>query len=246
MRLSEEFVRSGNQLFRWRSYLPLMLVGLLVAAAWVGAAPARAGNTVWGWQTVCVLVSLAGLAIRAVTIGYSAKGTSGRNTRAQKAENLNTTGIYSLVRHPLYVGNFLMALGPFMYTRVWWAFVLYGLTFWLYYERIMFAEERYLHEQFGDAFESWSDATPAFLPKFGNYSRPSLPFSFRKVLRREYSGLLAITVTFAVVEFIRHAASAGRMGIGVFWTVALAGAAVAYLVLRFLKKRTRVLVVENR
>ena len=34
------------------------------------------------------------------------KNTSGRNTHDQVADSLNTSGIYSIVRHPLYVGNF--------------------------------------------------------------------------------------------------------------------------------------------
>ncbi|MGB8874133.1 MAG: hypothetical protein WCC75_12145, partial [Desulfobaccales bacterium] len=43
--------------------------------------------------------------------GLPPRGTSGRNTQGQVAETLNTTGIYSLVRNPLYLGNFLIWLG---------------------------------------------------------------------------------------------------------------------------------------
>ena len=63
------------------------------------------------WQMLCISVSFLGLFIRIVTVGRAPIGTSGRNTREQVANTLNTTGIYSLVRHPLYLGNYLVFLG---------------------------------------------------------------------------------------------------------------------------------------
>ena len=54
-------------------------------------------------------VSLLGEAIRIFTVGYAPRNTSGRNTiTGQIADELNVTGIYSQLRHPLYLGNFLM------------------------------------------------------------------------------------------------------------------------------------------
>jgi len=49
------------------------------------------------WEILCLAISLLGLGVRIVTVGYVPKGTSGRNTRGQKANVLNTTGMYSLV-----------------------------------------------------------------------------------------------------------------------------------------------------
>jgi protein-S-isoprenylcysteine O-methyltransferase Ste14 len=50
-----------------------------------------------------ILLSLAGAIIRAFTIGTTARRHFGRNTDKQVAEQLNVTGIYSVVRHPLYL-----------------------------------------------------------------------------------------------------------------------------------------------
>ncbi|MGC9453013.1 MAG: methyltransferase family protein, partial [Oceanipulchritudo sp.] len=47
-------------------------------------------------------------------------GTSGRNTKQQVAYSLNTTGFYSVVRNPLYLGNFFMYLGIALFTHHWW------------------------------------------------------------------------------------------------------------------------------
>src|SRR5690625_4190690 len=112
-----------------------------------------------------VLVSIAGLSIRLVTIGFTSKNTSGRNTtEGQVADTLNTTGIYSTVRHPLYLGNFLMWLGIALWTGNFWFIISFCLFYWVYYERIMFAEESFLRKKFGDRYLEWAEQTPAFFP----------------------------------------------------------------------------------
>jgi len=82
-----------------------------------------------------------GLFIRAYAVGHTPANTSGRNTKEQLADELNTTGIYSMVRHPLYLGNFFMWLGAAVLTKNGWFIVAFILLYWIYYERIMFAEE---------------------------------------------------------------------------------------------------------
>ena len=56
-------------------------------------------------------------------VGFTPRGTSGRNTKeGQVAESLNTLGMYSMCRHPLYLGNLLMWLGIVMYMgHLWFA-----------------------------------------------------------------------------------------------------------------------------
>ena len=152
-------------------------------------------------ETISLGVSFCGLIVRCQVVGYTPQGTSGRNTREQIAETLNTTGIYSAVRHPLYLANFLIGLGLSMFTLVWWFVVVYILAFWLYYERIMLAEERFLRERFGDEFTSWAQVTPVFVPNFSRYVRPKLSFSFRNVLRREYNTVLQIAVVACILEY---------------------------------------------
>jgi hypothetical protein len=68
----------------------------------------------------CVFISLIGLAVRIYTIDYTPDNTSGRNTSEQVADTLNRTGIYSIIRHPLYVGIFLMWLGIAFVVQNFW------------------------------------------------------------------------------------------------------------------------------
>src|SRR4051812_39673395 len=109
MNIHDLMVRQGQFLFRWRSLIPLLLLFPAIAALSQSAAiQITLGDTVEDCVVFAsYLVSLSGLAIRWITIGFAAPGTSGRNTSEQRADTLNTTGMYSIVKNPLYFGNFL-------------------------------------------------------------------------------------------------------------------------------------------
>lgn len=252
MALVEELEKSGNWLFRWRSFLPLALYVLALGVMLMGW-DTDMDHLHLPWIWACLGVSLFGLLIRALTIGFTPRGTSGRNTKeGQVAESLNTKGIYSLVRHPLYLGNFFMWLGIILYVGNFWFTAVCCLLFWLYYERIMFAEEAFLRKKFGSAYFLWSKDTPAFWPGllFKSYRKSEVHFSFKNVLRREYSGFLAIFVSFALLDVVKNMKGGYAIElfdyIQPFWFYATCGAAVVAGSLRTLKKRTKMLVVTGR
>ena len=122
MALKETYEKQGTFLFRHRSYLPL-LVGPLVVAALLDPQythPLFSGFSGRLWEAICILISFSGLAVRSLVAGYVPLGTSGRNAIRQVAESLNTKGLYSLVRNPLYLGNFLIILGLLLFIQVGW------------------------------------------------------------------------------------------------------------------------------
>ena len=61
------------------------------------------------------------------------------------------------------------------------------IGFRFYYERIMFAEKEFLRSKFKDQFIEWAEKTPSVIPCFRNWKKPELGFSFKTVLRREFS-----------------------------------------------------------
>ena len=101
--------------------------------------------------------------------------------------------------------------------------------FWLYYERIMFTEEAYLEKKFGDKFIEWSKKIPAFIPSFKRYKKSKISFSFKTILRREYSGVLATAFGFAFVDLLRIYFNSGEFEwnrisvytVGVFTVIAI-------------------------
>jgi protein-S-isoprenylcysteine O-methyltransferase Ste14 len=249
MALKEEFVTLGNRLFRNRGWLPFLFVPFLV----IGLAQAPALTSVAGaaagllWTALSVLVSCAGLLVRCAVVGFTPKGTSGRNTaEGQVAETVNVSGFYSACRHPLYLGNFLIFLGLVLYLQVPWLVLLAVSAFWLYYERIMFAEEEFLRSRFGATFEEWAARTPAFWPDFRLWKDPDLAFSFRNVLRREYTAFFEIVAGFVILHVFRNVFLTGRLELDAGAAAAFGGGLLVYAVLRTLKRKTRLLTVEGR
>lgn len=248
MALREELEKQGSWFFRWRSYLPLLIIPILLIAL----RNSEYLELVFGdtadnlYEGLCIVISFLGLTIRCIIIGYVPEGTSGRNTKGQEAKALNITGMYSILRHPLYFGNFIIFLGITLFVQVWWFILIAILAFFVYYERIIFAEEEFLRKQFGNLYLKYADKTPVFWPNFENWQQPSLPFSFRNVLRREHSGFFAIIASFTFLEIIGDLFVEGRLELNLGWIISFSVGLLIYLALVTLKKKTRLLHGEGR
>lgn len=246
MALKEHFERSGQWLFRWRSYFPLVWLAVVLLAMGEYSYPGGEKTLDHLWEILCLIVSFSGLAIRAYTVGHTPKGTSGRNTKKQIANTLNTTGAYSLVRNPLYLGNFFMGLGITLFVHSWWLTLLYILIFCIYYERIIFAEETFLRDKFGDQYLKWAEYTPAIVPNFRNYIKSALPFSFRNVLLREYNGFFAVIICMFFLEVTGDLIVEQKLEFDTGWIIGVVSGFLIWATLRILKKRTRLLDIEGR
>ncbi|PKL85718.1 MAG: lipid A phosphate methyltransferase [Ignavibacteriae bacterium HGW-Ignavibacteriae-1] len=245
MALKLEFEEQGLWLFKYRGILPIALLFLglaLYLKTVVYPETFILRGTLYEEYYVyfCLLISLIGLAIRVYTVGFTPKNTSGRNVDEQVADTLNTTGIYSIVRHPLYLGNLLMWLGPALLTGQFWFVIAFGLFYWIYYERIMFAEEQFLTRKFGNIYTDWADKVPAFIPNFSNFRHSNLSFSWKKVLKQEKNGLVAVFLIFAIFDVSGQLVN-GTSDFNYFLLAALVATGILYLVLRYLKNNTSVL-----
>ncbi len=248
MALVHSFEKNGNILFKYRGQIPVILFLLSVPAVYFTDYQFIESNSNLELILLisCALISFIGQVIRAIAIGTSSKYTSGRNTKEQVAEALNTKGIYSTVRHPLYLGNYFMWIGIVLYTFNIWFFAVVSLLFWIYYERIMFAEERFLERKFGDDYVQWSLKVPPFWPSMKNYEKTEIPFSMRTILRREYSGITATIIGFLFVAFLRDWFTTGELHFKPVYGVVLAVALLISLVLRTLKHNTKLLFEADR
>lgn len=196
--------------------------------------------SIW-YLLLCIAVAAAGQVIRIISVGYAADGTSGRNTKRQVADEINQTGIYSILRNPLYLGNLLMWLGAALYTRIWWLVLAVFIIFWLYYERIILAEEDYLLNKFGAGYIAYTEKVNCIIPSLKNYQPNQYMFRIKKALRQEYSGVYALFLVFTVLELLRNYLMLHKLYLSEVWIMSGCVLTLSYLTLRLLKKRTRFL-----
>jgi protein-S-isoprenylcysteine O-methyltransferase Ste14 len=85
---------------------------------------------------------------------------------AQRRHSLATTGPYSYVRHPQYVG-FIMIMFGFL---LQWPTILTLAMFpvlTVMYVKLAKSEERNAIAEFGEAYKQYMVVVPAFIPRFG-------------------------------------------------------------------------------
>jgi len=215
---------TGNWLFQRRSYLPIIFFAFIIISLRDFHSPFGKDKLAQLWDVFCLTISLSGLVIRIMTIGYVPDGTSGRNTKGQKACELNTTG-----------------MGVTMFARVWWLVIIMSLSYWLYYERIIFAEEEFLRRKFGQGYIDWAKKTRIFLPKFSTWKKPARPFSLRMVLKREYSTVFLIILLFFAMVEAASLFTSGSPDWDPMWLILLAVSLIQYVLFRTLKKHTMLL-----
>ena len=243
MGIREDFISSGNWLFKYRSIIPFFI--FIPIILFIYHFPSYFFSNIPNWSYYCISISLFGELIRIITVAYVPVGTSGRNTKKQRAKYLNTTGIYSTVRHPLYLGNFFIWLGILMYFFNIWLFIITSLIYLLYYERIMFAEENYLLERFGNRYKIWSNKTPIIIPSITWYEKSNNSFSIRTIFLREYTGLFGLFVGFTLLEIFKSFCKMGYISISVEWIIFSVIALILYISFRSLKKYTDILKVNK-
>ncbi|CAB1077358.1 hypothetical protein D1AOALGA4SA_5147 [Olavius algarvensis Delta 1 endosymbiont] len=99
-------------------------------------------------------ITLTGLIL--VVIGWRA---------IHRARDLVTEGIYKYIRHPQYVGLFLILLGWLLHWPTLLTLILFPILIVVYY-RLALREERYMIAEFGSEYESYMKQTPRFIPRF--------------------------------------------------------------------------------
>lgn len=240
MKLADHFTRSGDFLFRWRGYLPLLMLPLFALGVIDAGLPQPVPPAVRLLQAVAVAVALSGLAVRVAAIGTAAEGTSERSTVNPRASRLRTTGLYSLVRHPLYVGNTITAIGLAAFTTRWYLPVIVLAVGLLYHERIAAREEAFLEARFGDEFRSWAAEVPAMWPGGAGYRRSDVPFGWRRPLGSEFHGLMTIASVVFVLDLFRAWLATGRLVFDPVWTRFFVVSAAIFAACTALKKTTGV------
>lgn len=200
-----ELARSGKKLFFVRGLYIYTIIAIGTLIAWTtgldGPFSDAAHNCLWFWLAFSVAAS--GALVRVITSGFAALGTSGRAKVAAEAAELNTTGPYSLVRNPLYVGRILNFTGLAMLSGSWVFGALVFLLAVLVYERISIYEEEFLRGKFGEAHAKWAAEVPALLPRLSGWVTPKYPFWWKRMIWREQNKLFLLATAIFLYWFAR-------------------------------------------
>ena len=116
---------------------------------------------------------------------------------------LITDGPYGFVRHPMYLGGFLIGLGIVVLLLRLWMIPVYLALFFLWYWPQIYNEQRSLLNKFGQRYIDYSKTTPCFFP----FLRTLVSFQAQKYfpvklswLKKEWNTILVWSLTIVLVE----------------------------------------------
>ena len=115
---------------------------------------------------------------------------------------LITAGPYAYVRHPLYLGTFLIGVGfCIIVGNLWLALAALGF-FLVIYRRKMAQEEAILLEEWGPEFERYQQAVPRWLPTGRHNPHPHGRWSWQGIMAsKELKTLVWVLVLLNVMYF---------------------------------------------
>lgn len=237
----DELARSGEALFKIRGNYLIALVLGSAAIAWMsrdlGPFDSPSADIAWFW--VSLAVATAGALVRIVTSGYAAPGTSGVTKDAPVAAELNTTGPYSLVRNPLYLGRILNFTGIAMLSGSWEFGALTYLVSVLVYQRISVYEEEFLRKEFGEAHARWAREVPFLMPRLRGWVKPKYPFWVRRCIHREDKKVFLLATAVVLNDWARRGFDTAVIDHPPMWYWLYAVVALVYIVIRALRHFTK-------
>ena len=234
-------IATGDFLFKYRSHLPLVLF------VFAGISIFLSENVFFehiSYLTaiICLSVSIIGIIIRAITVGYINLESYGNKLEAHQ---LNSLGMYSIMRNPLYLGNFFMWFGLILYVAIPWFVISSVILFSIYYRLIILSEENFLTKTFGGHYLEWKSKTPVFVPNPFKWKSPTGKFSWKKVIRREFYGFTALCISFAYIDFLKNINYFGIYDVQLHWLIFMSAGLLLFFILRLVKKKTKLLTITN-
>ncbi|MEM9830403.1 MAG: isoprenylcysteine carboxylmethyltransferase family protein [Bacteroidota bacterium] len=234
-------IKLGNFLFRYRNSLFPIFYALL----FIPSPPL----TIHPWLAISLgfLIALSGQAIRITTIGLQYIIRGGKNYKVY-AEDLVTGGLFSHCRNPLYVGNILMILGLGIMANSLIFVTVVTPVFILFYQAIVSAEEHFLLDKFGEAYQSYQQNVNRWLPKLSGLSSTlsSMRFNGRRAILKEYNTTYIWTAAAVLVTTNTLYRSGGWPAVNIllpYLISAFVFLTLSYATVRYLKKSKRLVEV---
>ncbi len=219
----------GKFLFKFRSFTPLPLILL----TFIFFRPLSASPL---WTFAGLAIAFLGEGLRIASVGFAGSGTSGRESFL-KADSLNTSGLYSLARNPLYWGNLLIFAGLLGVFANPWALALFIVFLFLQYHFIVLAEESYLRERHGAAYLEYCDRVRRWLPRFDRWLAPAARCDWKKVFFKENDSCFNLLMAALLILAWKEKYFSGMIRQPLFFAGAGLALILFYAWVKFLKKK---------
>ncbi|HBG62070.1 MAG: hypothetical protein A2Y03_03415 [Omnitrophica WOR_2 bacterium GWF2_38_59] len=100
--------------------------------------------------------------IKGVLIRMAARGH--KKKFSKKGGDLVTSGLYSLVRNPMYLGSCCLGIGFVLLVWPWWSVPIFLCLFYLRFNKQVVQEEELLSKMFGEKYTDYCKVTPRVFP----------------------------------------------------------------------------------
>jgi protein-S-isoprenylcysteine O-methyltransferase Ste14 len=138
--------------------IPPIWLALALLSAW-------GSSLIWaepglGWLAVAVIVVGVALMLSGVVSMVLARTTF---VPRRDPSALVTSGLFSVTRNPIYLGDALILLGAILYWGAWMALPLMPVFLVLITRRYILDEERRLRAAFSPEFDAWAARVPRWI-----------------------------------------------------------------------------------
>jgi protein-S-isoprenylcysteine O-methyltransferase Ste14 len=132
---------------------------------------------------------VAGLIVRLWSNGYAIKTVA-----------LTTSGPYSLVRNPLYLGTILITMGFMIMLNTAYAGLIFVIILLAVYYRTIKSEEKALTARFGQAYLDYKRKVPMLMPTVFRYKAgEKWPFSFKRIIENKEYKLFIWVINIVII-----------------------------------------------
>ena len=145
--------------------LRLVFIPVVLVAVFTRPSPSLASTIGFAMEFSGYLFLLAGLVIRIWCSFYIG---------SRKSKELIDKGPYSICRHPLYIGSFLLAVGAGLCFENLLILLLVPAIIIPVHIITARIEEVRLESKFGEQYRTYKQKVPRFWPRFSNYNSPDI------------------------------------------------------------------------
>ncbi len=225
-------INIGNFFFKYRSFTPIPLI----LGVFLLFKPVKTGKIDFLIDILGISISIVGEILRILAVGYSFTGTSGRESYL-RADNLNTSGIYSITRNPLYIGNFCIFTGLIIVYSNFLALGTFVFFLFFQYYFIILAEENYLLSKYGKSYNEYRSRVNRILPSFGKYIPNRNRFDMQKVIYKENDSVFNMLVMLGIVLVIKEFNNKEKIANPIFYIMAGILLFGSYIFVKIQKKK---------